>query len=201
VTTREDDPGDLSTVAGPVSRSWLWRRLDRQGTEHASVRETVDGWELEGILATVLDDLAAAVRYLVRCDRGWRTRQVSVTLWQGGGHRALVLRADGDGNWWEADRPLAGAAGCIDVDLEVSPATNTIPIRRLALAVGASAQIEAAWLRFPSLRVDRSPQRYTRLSPAIYRYESGTFRADLDVDDEGLVLTYPGIWDRLVPGT
>jgi len=79
----------------------------------------------------------------------------------------------------------------------VTPATNTLPIRRLNLEVGQSQQVTAAWLKFPELKLEILFQLYTRLSPQRYRYQSGTsFSAELLVDDLGLVTVYPGGWER-----
>ena len=36
----------------------------------------------------------------------------------------------------------------------------------------------------------KAAQTYTRLDEYTYRYKSGTFEADLDVDDDGLVTSY-----------
>ena len=57
-------------------------------------------------------------------------------------------------------------------------------------AVGTSQKIQAAWLRFPDFTVVKAAQTYTRLDEYTYRYASGTFEADLAVDDDGLVTTY-----------
>jgi hypothetical protein len=77
--------------------------------------------------------------------------------------------------------------------------TNTLPIRRLAPAIGESIDVTAAWVRFPELTLEPLPQRYTRLSERRYRYESngGAFVAELEVDDAGLVITYEGGWERV----
>ncbi len=64
------------------------------------------------------------------------------------------------------------------------------------MGVGETAEIDAAWIRFPELDVVRASQRYTRLADRRYLYQSRTFQAELDVDDLGLVVTYPGIWKR-----
>ena len=71
-----------------------------------------------------------------------------------------------------------------------------MPIRRLALKVGESAQVNAAWVRFPDFTLELLEQTYTRLGENSYRYESGggKFRCDLKVDASGLVLDYPGLW-------
>ena len=90
--------------------------------------------------------------------------------------------------------------GCTDVDLGCSPSTNTLPIRRLSLAVGASQTIQAAWVRFPELTVTSGTQTYTRLDESTYRYESGTFSAELVVDEDGLVASY-AVWRRTATAT
>ncbi|HET9775842.1 MAG TPA: putative glycolipid-binding domain-containing protein, partial [Gemmatimonadaceae bacterium] len=87
-------------------------------------------------------------------------------------------------------------AGCEDIDLGFSPATNLLPIRRLALKVGDTAKVRAAWLRYPEITLEVLEQTYTRTAEDVYRYESGggKFRRDLKVDERGMVLEYPDLW-------
>ena len=86
-------------------------------------------------------------------------------------------------------------AGCIDVDFGFSPSTNLLPIRRLDLAIGAAADVSAAWVKFPEFTVHRLDQRYTRLAETTYLYESrNNFRREITVDDSGFVVDYPGLW-------
>ncbi len=87
-------------------------------------------------------------------------------------------------------------AGCIDIDLGFSPSTNLLPIRRLSLAVGAEAEVKAAWLPFPSLVFEALPQVYRREGERAYRYASagGTFMRVLEVNAVGFVTRYPGLW-------
>lgn len=88
----------------------------------------------------------------------------------------------------------------MDVDLAISPSTNTLPIRRLHLVPGEEREIDVVYVEFPTLCVRRGRQRYTRLrdvgDQAQYRYTSGSFTVDFVVDDTGLVLDYPGVWRR-----
>ena len=86
--------------------------------------------------------------------------------------------------------------GCTDIDLNFSPSTNLLPIRRLGLAVGEASDVKAAWLRFPSFRLEPLAQQYRRLDELTYRYESagGQFVAELKVDPSGFVVDYPGLW-------
>jgi hypothetical protein len=87
-------------------------------------------------------------------------------------------------------------AGCLDLDLNFSPVTNLLPIRRLDLPVGESAEVTAAWLRFPGFSLEPLKQRYSRVAALAYRYESagGQFGRDLKVNEAGFVTHYPDFW-------
>jgi hypothetical protein len=95
--------------------------------------------------------------------------------------------------WSGAERP-PGLADCVDVDLSFTPATNTLPIRRLGLEIGDEAEIRVAWLVWPELTVRPVRQRYARIARDRYRYTQDDFEAVLTVDEEGLVLEYEGLW-------
>jgi hypothetical protein len=55
-----------------------------------------------------------------------------------------------------------------------------------------------AYVSVPDLTVTTDPQRYTRLSDREYLYESrdSDFRRTVTVDQDGLVLDYPGLFER-----
>jgi hypothetical protein len=134
--------------------------------------------------------------YSVVCADNWRTRSGRVAGWIGDKIIDVSVRADGAGRWWlnEIERPAV--AGCIDLDLNFIPCTNLLPIRRLGLAVGADAQVRAAWLRFPSFAVEPLDQYYPRSERMAYRYESSdeALVADLRVNAAGFVVDYPPFW-------
>src|SRR3989442_276922 len=95
---------------------------------------------------------------------------------------------------------LFGLDGALDVDLTATPFTNTLPIRRLGLAAGRTAEILTVYVRVPELSVEADRQRYTCLEPMRrYRFESvdGDFTRDLEEDAHGLVVVYPGLFRRV----
>jgi hypothetical protein len=85
----------------------------------------------------------------------------------------------------------------VDVDLGFTPATNLIPIRRLALLVGEAADAPAAWLDIANGALGLLAQRYERRSETAYWYEAPAFgySAELDVGPDGFVRRYPGLWE------
>jgi uncharacterized protein len=104
-----------------------------------------------------------------------------------------------EGKWLCDQVPAADLEGCDYIDLGITPSTKALPINRLGLAVGASAEILAAWVRFPELTVSPMAQRYTRVAANTYFYENvgSDFKAIVEVDSAGLPLTYEGLWQRL----
>ena len=150
---------------------------------------------MSGTVVVTLDDEAVLVRYTVQCDPEWKTEDVDVVAESGSTTHRLRLGAAG-GRWRSNEGSVSALDGAVDVDLGVTPSTNTLPIRRLGLDIGEHADLVVAWIRFPDLTLIRSDQRYTRLGEAVYRYESGSFSRDIEVDELGLVTSYPGLFVR-----
>lgn len=109
---------------------------------------------------------------------------------------SLEVARNAKGAWTVGGAPATNLNGCDDIDLGFTPATNLLPIRKLGLAVGATAAVRAAWVRFPELTTEVLDQVYTRIAPDQYLYESagGSFHRELRVHDTGFVLDYPGLW-------
>ena len=138
------------------------------------------------------------VVYSVACDPIWRTHRVQVERVIGAESSGLTLESTEQGEWKSSGKLIPSVSGCIDIDLSVSPITNTLPIRRLNLAIGESAAVSAAWVRFPDLNVEMLSQTYGRISNNRYQYQSSTgFRTEIEVDDLGLVVNYPPAWERV----
>ena len=54
-----------------------------------------------------------------------------------------------------------------------------------------------AWVSLPDLKVHRSGQRYEHLAPGRVRFsDDDGFTADLELDENGLILVYPGLARR-----
>lgn len=168
--------------------------------ERCALLEDSDVRRLEGTVLTLADADPVEIHYSVNCDAAWRTRSCIVNIDSGGSNETIQLEVDERGSWTRDGVRAAEFDDATDVDLGFSPCTNTLPIRRLALDVGQRARITVVWLRFPELDLIRSDQVYTRLAENAYRYESGTgdFRADLDVDDNGMVTRYGDYWREVV---
>jgi hypothetical protein len=175
-----------------------WQDWSGKSIEHLVVREDLDEIVAEAAILATIDDDTFAARYRILCDRSWRVRKLEIG--QVGHDRTVELGSDGAGNWVDASATsLAQLKDAIDIDISITPFTNTLPIRRLRLQPGQSEEILAVYVQLLGLTVTTDRQRYTCLEPGrLYRYESidSEFTRDLEVDDQGLVVTYPGLFRR-----
>jgi hypothetical protein len=177
--------------------SILWRRLDQPGHESARLFFRDFCWQLSGTAVFSHDRQPCRLDYLVVCDSEWHTSSGSVTGWVGNQIVEVELLVEASHGWRLNRSESLEVKSCIDLDLNFSPSTNLLPIRRLKLAVGQEEKVRAAWLRFPSFTLEPFEQIYRRLDVATYRYESagGSFVAELEVNAAGFVTRYPNIWE------
>jgi hypothetical protein len=134
---------------------------------------------------------------VVQCDHAWCTLRADVSGTIGRQPvRTAIAHDVPTGRWTRDGVEQPQVAGAVDVDLGFTPATNTLPIRRLTLQVGGAAAVRAAWLRFPEMEFVSLEQVYTRQAEHQYLYESsgGQFRAVLELDEVGLVTRYGDYW-------
>jgi hypothetical protein len=176
----------------------LWRRLDRPGHESARLVQLEEGWRLSGLAVFRQENEPCALRYRIDCDRAWNTRSATVTGWLGGDDVLVRVEVGHSGHWVVDGAAAAQIEGCVDIDLNFSPSTNVLPIRRLSLPIGGEATVRAAWLRFPTFRMELLEQTYRRISENRYHYSSagGRFQRELEVDTLGFVTSYPDFWRR-----
>jgi hypothetical protein len=134
----------------PPPATACWQHLEaRSGFEVAYFQGLADGLVVDGTTAAVEDGQTWVVTYSIALDAAWVTRSARITARSGSGSRETLLAADGAGTWLVNGGPAAHLDGCLDVDLESSAMTNTLPVHRLALAAGGHADAPAAYVRGP----------------------------------------------------
>ena len=187
-----------------------WQAWEEAGLEHLVLQEGPQGIVAEASIIgqssnngasnnEAADETPFAMTYRIACDPDWRVRTVEARLV--GMACSIHIASDGMGTWTTAGgSPLPALNGAIDVDIMATPFTNTLPIRRLDLAEGQSADIQVAYVSVPDLTLSLARQRYTCLSAgALYRFDSleSGFSRDIGIDRDGLVTEYPGLFRRI----
>ncbi len=120
------------------------------------------GFRFDGHSAAVEGGEAWVVRYAISLDEHWITKSAHIWGWSTSGVHEVRLDSNGSGQWQIDGSPAPEYDGCFDIDLESSSCTNTIPVHRLRLAVGQSADAPATFVRAIDLGIERLEQRYLR---------------------------------------
>lgn len=215
----------MTVLAGNVPgmstlpKALFWSRLDSPGADHVVLGDG-DGLHARGV-AVAATPVPYRCHYELVTDETWATGRLEVSA-EGAGWSRTVRLERATGRWrvttaerGNLDRALAAAGqrpvglpGCedvdelaeaVDVDLAAAPLFNTLPVRRLGLLTApadTSHRLGVVYVRLPSLEVAPSEQVYTALGDQRVRYRSGTFTAELTVDQDGYVTHYPGLAQR-----
>lgn len=188
-----------------MPRHVMWSAWTGPGLEHLQLREVQQAIIADGLILGVHEHRPFRVRYQIHSTDNFRLRAVHVSVLSDE-LQSLSLLTDGLGAWTtESAETIPSLSGCLDVDISLTPFTNTLPIRRLALQPGSQATLPMAYIEVPIMQVPVTQQRYTCLEVtplgARYRFESlehgvSSFTAELPVDRDGLVLEYPGLFRR-----
>jgi hypothetical protein len=193
---------------GHIGRHTYWRPWEDPGLEHLYLEVGDTGIRATGLVLRMLDGRHLRCRYELETDPAWCFTSLNFAVADrgSGDNTRFALTRDDAGAWTINGAAAPELDGCIDVDIQVTPFTNSLPIRRLGLDGGQSADIRVAYVPVPELDVRPAEQRYTCLKArgpdgGRYRYD-GLFRdftAELPVDEDGLVLDYAETFRRIWP--
>jgi hypothetical protein len=198
-------------------RFLVWTGVEEWLTETAEVELGDQGLRATGIQLGA-EPAPFRVDYRLEAPERYVTSELELTATAEGWSRHLLLSHDGSGAWradvsdqgdvpggsWNGELPDLSAA--LDIDIENSPLTNTMPILRHGFQREGSADFVMAFVRMPTLRVEASPQRYEHVRTterrSVVRYISrdGDFTAELELDADGLLEFYPRLARRIQPG-
>ena len=196
------EPYLLGRTGDGVKHIVRWCDWNGKGLDHCILSEGPDALRMEGVLIADAP-VPFGAHYSVAVGLDWRTSEVRIACLGG---PSLHVKSDRNGNWRDLlhDVSLPLLHGCVDVDIGMTPATNTLPIRRIGLRQGESHEILAAYIaqpdRLDGVFVPRAVrQRYTCIETDrryIYEGLETGFLAEIEVDDAGLVLDYPAAFRR-----
>jgi len=176
----------------PTGHVVRWATWDGEHDETTTILWENEGFTVSGVVGR------EQIQYVLRLSPSWQVRQF--ILFRDMEEPDLWLATDGGGRWGEMNGAhRTELDGCYDIDLTCTPFTNTLPIRRLPLLEGHTAELPVVMIDVETLEVRAVVQRYTRLGTHSWRYENteSGYTADLEVDEHGVVLDYPTEFRRL----
>ena len=180
-----------------LRRAIRWRSLQHGGLEECRITDWIESIKVRSAIVSQADETRHGVFYEMSLAPDWLFE--SILLQRTDGVMSVLSRSR-DGNWFDAQvEELPALQGCVDIDFEMTPFTNTLPIRRAPLEIGETRRFRMAYIPADTLEPFPAEQIYTRLGDRLYRFETadGSFAAEITVDEHGLVVDYPGLFERV----
>ena len=176
----------------------LWTGREYYSLENCLVHSTDHGVEINSVIIGTYQSKIYRVEYEIKTNENWETISFELKSRHSNNTGHLKFESDGKGNWFTNNKKVDQYNGCIDIDIPLTPFTNTLPIKRLNLTQGQEQQIRVIYIDILEGQIKPVRQKYIRRSPTEYQYENipNDFEAKITVDDFGLVVDYPGLFVR-----
>ncbi|HEX6432499.1 MAG TPA: putative glycolipid-binding domain-containing protein [Niastella sp.] len=176
----------------------LWTGREYYSLENCLINESVSGVEISSIIIGHYEEKIYNVEYHIKTNTHWETIFFEIISRHSNQTQAISYESDGKGNWTKAGQPLVLFNGCIDIDIPLTPFTNTLPIRRLKLQPHQTREIQVLYCDLLQLQIMPVHQKYTCVSATEYHYENipNDFEANIQVDGSGFVVDYPSLFVR-----
>lgn len=176
----------------------LWTGREYYSLENCLVNTTDVGSEINSTIIGAYEGKIYWVEYKVRTNQNWETTFFEVQSRHNNHREHLIFESDGKGHWMTGGKQAGQFNGCFDVDIPLTPFTNTLPINRLKLLENQEHQIDVIYLDLLEQRITVVKQKYIRLSNTIYYYQNvpNDFEAKIEVDEQGFVVDYPSLFVR-----
>ncbi|MBC7851429.1 MAG: putative glycolipid-binding domain-containing protein [Chitinophagaceae bacterium] len=176
----------------------LWTGREYYSLEDCVILRSTTGLEIDSTIIGYYKGQIYHVRYKISTSLTWRTKDVAIDYRLGHRSGHINLTSDFNGKWSLQNQPTSELDGCVDVDIPLTPFTNTLPINRLNLSVGDESTIKVVYIDLFNNSIRAVNQRYQKIAGNSFHYENvpNDFEAVIEVDDAGLVIDYPSLFFR-----
>lgn len=186
-----------------MKKELIWKALDGFSTEHLCLYEDQDGIVANSVVIGMNENVPFRINYEINCNLDWKVNKVDIRKFDSESAN-ITLLSDDNGVWRKScGEEIEDLRGCMDIDISITPFTNTIPIRRLSLSPGELSEIRVIYIDVHNFELKPVTQRYTCLDTNLegfkYKYENldSGFATEFFVDKKGLIINYPDIFERV----
>lgn len=176
----------------------IWTGREYYSLENCLINITAIGSEIASTIIGSYEEKIYRVEYRIKTNQNWETVFFEIDSRHSNQNQLIRFEGDGKGNWKSNGKKADQFKGCIDVDIPLTPFTNTLPIRRLNLSQNQTQEIQVIYCDLLEQQIKPVYQRYICLSNTEYHYENvpNDFNATIQVDESGFVVDYPSLFVR-----
>jgi hypothetical protein len=176
----------------------LWKGIKYNSLENCIVTIQNDQQKINSTINGDYDKILYKINYEISTTLTWETVYFEINAQLNEQVKNLRLEKAGHGRWLVNGVPAANFKDCIDIDISLTPFTNSLPVNRLDLNIGETKLIHVLYFDVFNWTIQPVQQRYTRVADLTYQYENvpNDFEALVIFDEEGIVVSYPGLFER-----
>lgn len=176
----------------------LWTGREYNSMENCLIESLSNGANITSTVVGTYEGKIYKVEYHIKTNERREAVVLEINCLYSNQVQIIKFAGDGKGNWRHNGKKAEQFNGCIDVDIPLTPFTNTLPIWRLNLQKGETQEVQVIYFDLLEQVIKPVRQKYTCLSHTEYHYENipNDFEADIRVDELGFVVDYPMLFER-----
>jgi len=176
----------------------IWKGIYYNSLEYFQLSENEDAFIANSKIIGAYEDKSYLIEYILKIDKEWRVQSFEIEFEINSVKKKLFgLKKNND--WTINGNSASSFSGFAFIDISLTPFTNTLPIRNLHLNHGQEKKVNVIYIDILETDIKPARQKYRRSTDVNFRYENipNDFEADIDVDEDGLVVFYPSLFERV----
>lgn len=176
----------------------LWQGIAFPSLEYFSLQEKEDYYIVASKIIGSYQQKIYSASYRLIINKQWKIEEFLIDSEVNMTKNILTGKKTGI-NWEINHFDNPSFKGFHYIDISLTPFTNTLPIDNLQLKIGDSKEIDIIYIDLINSDITPVRQRYTRTDLHEYLYENivSDFTAYIQVDENGLILNYPGLFEKI----
>jgi hypothetical protein len=174
----------------------LWSGIEYYSLENCIIDST-NGVLVNSTIIGFYNEKIYQVRYIIKLNELWETYYCLVKSQFDNEIKSFEFIKD-QNRWSLNGEYFDSFDGCTDVDISLTPFTNSLPINRLKLNPGQEEEVDVIYIDLLEDNIKHVKQKYRRFSSELYKYENipNDFKAEIKVDKSGFVIDYPQLFTQ-----
>lgn len=179
-------------------KTLIWQGIAFQSLEYFNLKKNDKNFIVDSKIIGSYEDKMYTVDYQLIIDLNWNILEFIIESEVNTVQNKLTGRKL-QNEWQINDVINPDFKGFPFIDISLTPFTNTLPINNLQLAENDSQEIKVIYIDILNTIIKPVTQQYTRISPYTYHYDNlqTDFKSDIVVDENGLVVHYPKLFDKI----
>ena len=175
----------------------LWTGIEYYSLENCLINTAGKNNHINSSIIGYYQDKIYNVSYYIKTSSQWETYFLELEYRINNEEHTIKLEKIND-DWLFNKEKKETFKHCIDIDISITPFTNTLPINRLQLRKGEQSKINVIYINIFEHHVKPVHQSYQCIAAGKFLYKNipNDFEAEIEVDEAGFVINYPSLFKR-----